>query len=223
MDYRGRGKSDWSGAESYTLVQEGADVMALLDHLQLDRVAVLGTSRGGLIAMGLAATAKDRLTGVCLNDIGPVLESAGLETIKDYIGRNPKARTFEDAAAIRASLVDGFANVPQSRWEEEARIHYIETPDGLIINYDPALRDAVLAGMEQPAIDLWPFFDALQGLPLALIRGANSQLLSKATADEMARRRPDMTYVNVPDRGHVPFLDEPESLAALHEWIAKLS
>ena len=71
MDYRGRGKSEWTGAASYTIRNKAQDAIALLDHLEMDKAAILGTSRGGLIAMILAATAKHRLSGVCLVDIGP--------------------------------------------------------------------------------------------------------------------------------------------------------
>jgi len=95
--------------------------------------------------MTLAAIAKDRLTGVCLVDIGPELSPAGMDVIKDYIGRNPPQKTYEQAAAMRAQLLAGFEDVPDSRWAEEVRKHYNETPDGLQINYDPALRTAVLA------------------------------------------------------------------------------
>ena len=222
LDYRGRGKSDWTGADTYTIPNEAADVLALLDFLKLDKAAIIGTSRGGLIAMLLAVMAKDRLLGGCLNDIGPDISAEGMATIRDYIGRNPAQKTYEEAVAMRATLIDGFANVPESRWREEVKKHYKETPEGLVINYDPALRDAVLATAEQPIPDLWPFFDALDGLPLALIRGANSNLLSVATADEMARRRLDMIRVEVPDRGHVPFLDEKQSLEAIRSWIDQL-
>ena len=142
--------------------------------------------------------------------------------IKDYIGRNPTQKTYAEAIAMRANLMVGFENVPESRWTEEVRKHYLETPDGLVINYDPALRDAVLAAGTQPVPDLWPMFDALDGLPLALIRGANSNLLSEATTAEMACRRPDMIWTNVPDRGHVPFLDEPEAVDVLRQWVAQL-
>lgn len=222
MDYRGRGQSDWTGADTYTIPAEAGDALALLDHLGLPKVAILGTSRGGLIAMGLASFAKDRLSGVCLVDIGPDLASAGLETIRDYIGKNPPQKTYAEASEMRASLNAGFDDVPESRWDEEVRKHYVETPDGLKINYDPALRDAVLATAEADLPDLWPLFDALEGLPLALVRGANSELLSAATADKMARRRPDMLRVDVPGRGHVPFLDEPPALEAIRAWIGQL-
>lgn len=89
MDYRGRGASDWTG--HYTVLREAQDALELLDHLGVAQVAVLGTSRGGLIGMALAAMAKPRLLGLRLNDVGPVIERAGLERIFDYIGRNPAA------------------------------------------------------------------------------------------------------------------------------------
>ena len=222
LDYRGRGKSGWSGAATYTIPTEAGDVLALLDHLSLPSAAILGTSRGGLIAMGLAASQKARLTGVALIDIGPEVATAGLDAIRNYVGRNPGAQTYEEATSIRAELMQGFQGVPESRWAEEVRKHYVATPDGLKINYDPALRDATLAMADAPPVDLWPFFDAMADLPLALIRGANSDLLSVDTAEEMRRRRPDMHFADVPGRGHVPFLDEPEALSVIRTWIDNL-
>ncbi|MBQ2260188.1 MAG: alpha/beta fold hydrolase [Loktanella sp.] len=221
-DYRGRGQSDWADPATYTIAQEAADVLTLMDHLGLARAAILGTSRGGLIAMLLAATAKERLTGVALNDIGPEITPAGLEVIKTYLGRNPPQKTYEEAAQARAELWTAFEGVTMTRWLAEVRAHYNETPDGLVIRYDPKLRDEVLNTGAQPMPDLWPLFDALNGLPLALIRGANSDLLTLETADEMTARRPDMIRADVPGRGHVPFLDEPAALAALHQWLEKL-
>lgn len=221
-DYRGRGASDWSVAATYTVPQEGKDALALLDHLGLDKVAILGTSRGGLIGMMLAAVARDRVLGLCLNDVGPELERGGLERIFDYVGRNPTGTSLETLAQRLPSVMPGFANIPASRWLEEAQRHYLETPEGLRINYDPALREAFLAAFDGPVVDLWPLFDAAQGLPLALVRGANSDLLSRDTAAEMQRRRPDMILAEVPDRAHIPFLDEPEALAAIEAWLARM-
>lgn len=221
MDYRGRGASDWTGAASYTVPREGKDAVELLDHLGIARAAVLGTSRGGLIGMFLAATARDRLAGLCLNDVGPRLDMGGLARIKDYVGRNPAAKTVEAFARVLPLGNPGMDNVPDSRWLEEAQRHAL--PDGkggLKINYDPALRDSFLAAFEGPPPDLWPLFEACAGLPLALIRGANSDLLTAAQAAEMRAARPDMIFAEVPDRAHIPFLDEPESVAALHAWLA---
>jgi pimeloyl-ACP methyl ester carboxylesterase len=219
MDYRGRGRSAWTGAASYTVLQEAKDALALLDHLALPKAAVIGTSRGGLIGFVLGALAKDRLIGLCLNDIGPVIHRSGLERIFDYVGRNPAAKTYEDLARRLPDAMPGFANVPASRWLEEAQKHYVQTPKGLQITYDPALREAFLAGFNGPEVDLWPLFDALEGLPLALIRGQGSDLLTTETAAEMRRRRPDMIYASVPDRAHIPFLDEPAAVAVLHAFI----
>lgn len=221
-DYRGRGASDWTGAGSYTVPQEARDVLALLDHLGIAQAAVLGTSRGGIIGMLLAATARDRMLGLCLNDVGPALQRSGLERIFDYVGRNPAAKSHEQLAQRLPAAMPGFTNVPASRWLEEARHHYIESAEGLRINYDPALREAFLAAFDGPEVDLWPLFDTAHELPLALIRGANSDLLSHQTVTEMQRRRPDMILAEVPDRAHVPFLNEPESLAAIHAWLAMM-
>ncbi|MEM9438687.1 MAG: alpha/beta hydrolase, partial [Pseudomonadota bacterium] len=204
LDYRGRGQSDWSGAETYSLQREGTDALELLDHLGIEKTALLGTSRGGLIAMGLAVTSKDRLLAVALNDIGPKIETTGLDVIKDYLGRRPSFRTLDEAITLRGKVMAGFANVPETRWAQEVMLHYRAAPDGLDITYDPALREAVLGNESAAAPDLWPIFDALEGLPLALIRGANSDLLSRETAEGMASRRKDLVFAEVPDRGHVP-------------------
>lgn len=220
MDYRGRGASQWTGAATYTVPQEGKDALELLDHLGLAKAAILGTSRGGLIGMFLAAVAHDRLLGLCLNDVGPEIHRPGLERIFDYVGRNPAVKTHADLAARLPRNMPGFANVPDSRWLEEAQKHYTQDAGGLRITYDPALREAFLAAFEGPPVDLWPLWDATAGLPVALIRGANSDLLTQACADEMRRRRPDMIFASVPDRAHIPFLDEPQAVAALRAFVA---
>ncbi|MGV8954918.1 MAG: alpha/beta fold hydrolase [Cypionkella sp.] len=219
MDYRGRGASEFTGPETYTVPIEARDAVELLDHLGVTKTAVLGTSRGGLIGMLMAALVKDRLLGLCLNDVGPVIERKGLERIFDYVGRNPFVKTHAELAAKLPGVMPGFANVPASRWQAEARLHYREGPEGLRITYDPKLREAFLAAFEGPEVDLWPLFDAMADLPLALIRGVNSDLLSPATAAEMQRRRPDMLFAEVPDRAHIPFLDEPEAQGVIKAFL----
>jgi pimeloyl-ACP methyl ester carboxylesterase len=224
LDYRGRGKSDFDKDwQNYSLPVEGRDVLELLAHLGLAQAAILGTSRGGMIAMGLAATSKQHLLGVALNDIGPELDPGGIDFIMTYLGRNPAARTHAEAAAALAHVFAAeFPGVPEERWLREARKNYSQTETGLRITYDPRLRDAVAQGQGQPLPDLWPFFDALADLPLCTIRGANSGLLTAETLQRMQARRPDMITAVVPDRGHVPFLDEPEAVAALRDWVEKM-
>ncbi|MDO5621424.1 MAG: alpha/beta hydrolase [Paracoccus sp. (in: a-proteobacteria)] len=222
MDYRGRGQSEHTGGATYTVPREARDVVNLLDHLGLDRVAVLGTSRGGLIGLFMAATARDRMSGLCLNDVGPVIQRDGLVRIFDYIGRTPSGRTLEEVAQRMAAANPGFSNVPEGRWLEDARRHFVQTPEGVRINYDPALRDAFIAAFDGEVPDLWPLWDATAGMPVALIRGANSDLLAPEAAQEMARRRPDLILAEVPGRAHIPWLDEAESLAAIRDWLTAI-
>lgn len=224
LDYRGRGQSDW--AEDYTtynVVRESQDVLELLDHLNLQKVAILGTSRGGLVAMTLAVMAPTRLLGVCFVDVGPVLEIAGLDLILGFLGRNPMWRTHDEATAAFNTRIPGFENVPEGRWRQEVETHFIQTDTGLTINYDPKLRDATLDAMPDSPPDLWPLFEALPEVPLATLRGANSDLFSAQTLQDMLSRRPDMIAATVPDRGHVPFLDEDISVSTLRDWIAQIA
>lgn len=223
MDYRGRGQSDFDqNWQNYSLPIECRDVLELLAHLGLGKVAILGTSRGGLNAMGLAAGAKGHLLGVALNDVGPKIDPGFIEFLKGYLGRTPAARTYPEAAAAMKHVFVGFDNVPEERWLAEAQKQYRETDTGLEITYDKHLREATLA-MSDQEVDLWPYFDALQDLPLALIWGENSALLSAETVALMQEQRPDMITGRVPGRGHAPFLDEPEAIAALKEWIGKMT
>lgn len=223
MDCRGRGESDWTGAATYRLGQEGADALALLDHLGLARAAILGTSRGGLIGLDLARRAGDRLLGLCLVDIGPEIPTAGLERILLYLGRAPAPKTLADLAARMPAVMPGFANVPQARWLAEVTRFYRETPQGLQITYDPALREGFIAEYAPPYRPDWSGWQATAGLPVALIRGAGSDLLATSTVARMQAARPDLILAQVPDRGHVPFLDEPASVAALRAWLRALA
>ncbi|KND16148.1 hydrolase [Pannonibacter phragmitetus] len=218
LDARGRGRSARGGAASYTVARESEDVLNLLDHLGIGAAAFLGASRGGMVAMALAARAPRRILGLCLNDIGPEMEPEGRMRITTYVGLQPEERSIEERAAAMPRHHPGFVGVPESRWREEVRHHFVETPEGLRITYDPALRDAFMATLHR-APDMWHGFDALAGRPVAVIRGANSDILSRRIVAEMARRRPDLIRAEVPDRGHMPFLDEPESLGALRTFL----
>lgn len=226
MDYRGRGRSDFdSNYQNYNVLREAHDVIGLIDHLGLERAAILGTSRGGIISMVLAGSHKDRLLGVCLNDIGPILEPEGLEFIFGYLGISPEFRTYDEAAdGMLEGNAKRFPGVSRDRWRAHAEHLWRETPDGLALRYDKLLRQIVLEQSASETMpDMWLLFEALKDVPLALIHGANSDLLSAETAAEMQRRRPDMSYAKVPDRGHVPFLDEPEALDLIARFLDGLS
>lgn len=219
MDYRGRGQSDPApDFMSYNILREGQDAIDLMDHLELPRATLIGTSRGGLIAMALVYGHPDRLAGVILNDIGPEVAPTGIERIMDYVGREPELPDLDSAAAALAHVhATGFPGVPLSRWRQQAEFMFYEKPGGgLGLRYDARLRDALVgqAGAGE-SVDLWQLFEALKTIPTAAIRGANSDLLSLETFAEMQERHPGMITATVPDRGHVPFLDEPQALTAI--------
>tara|TARA_Y100001933_G_C18988291_1_gene559385 strand:- start:407 stop:1252 length:846 start_codon:yes stop_codon:yes gene_type:complete len=220
LDSRGRGGSEWTGADTYTVAQEAQDALALLDHLGIQRAAVIGSSRGGLLAMVMVAMQPARVAGICFNDVGPELERSGLERIGAYVGVLPAVQTLEEIADRMPAAMKGFADVPAMRWAEEAVRHYIERPDGLKLPYDPELKRSFDEAMAAPAVDLWPLYEACAGMPLALVRGANSDVLSAATARRMADICPHLRVANVPRRGHIPFLDEPEARTTIEAWLA---
>jgi pimeloyl-ACP methyl ester carboxylesterase len=136
----------------------------------------------------------------------------------EYLGKPPRARTLEEAAAgFPRHYAPAFRDVPKATWAAMARRIFRQEEGRLVNRYDPALREAVAPAFAPEAVapDLWPLFDALAGAPLGLIRGSGSNILSVETAAEMRRRRPDMAFAEIPDRGHVPFLDEPEAIAVI--------
>jgi len=225
LTLRGRGASDRDpNFGNYNIAVEARDVVEFLDHLGLARVTVIGTSRGGLIAMLLAVAAKERLAGVLLNDVGPELAPEGLANIMTYLGIAPRARTFEDAAgALEARMGERFPGLSDARWLTLAQRWFEQGPDGLQLNYDARIRDAFEAVSHKPAADMWPLFDELAGVPAAVVHGMNSDLLTAETVAKMRERRPDLIVAEVPDRGHVPFLDEPEALAALEALVARVA
>lgn len=222
LDSRGRGGSDWAAPKTYSVGQEAQDALALLDHLGIERAAIIGSSRGGLLGLVIAATARHRLLGLCLNDVGPVVERDGLMRIGTYVGVQPAVATLEEVADRMQSAMPGFARVPQLRWQEETIRHYVQLEGRVGLTYDPALRQSFDAAMAAPLPELWPLFDACAGLPLALIHAEASDVLSRATAQEMRRRRPDLDFCEVADRGHIPFLDEPEAVAVIQRWLDRV-
>ena len=224
LDARGRGRSDYDpNFRNYNLVTEVGDVLSLISA-EFDRPCIiLGTSRGGLAAMILCGVRPSMVAGVVLNDIGPVLEPKGLERIVDYLGIKPDPlNTWDDAiTAMKASNKADFPNLSEDEWRAWAERTFREEEGKPVLDYDLKLRDAVLDSAG-PIPEMWPQFRAMLEIPTLVLRGENSDLLSAQTVDEMRRTKPDMTAVTVKNRGHVPFLDEPESLTAIQKLISKI-
>ncbi|MBZ9733435.1 alpha/beta hydrolase [Mesorhizobium sp. CA18] len=210
FDYRGRGQSDHDpDIGHYNVGVEAGDVLAGLSALGIEQAAFVGTSRGGLIIHVLGALKPAVLKAIVLNDIGPVIEAAGLAHIRSYLDPAPRPKTFAEAVDAQRSVHGAdFPALTDADWLRMVRAICRETEAGWLPDFDPALV-GTLAGVDfsKPLPDLWPQFDALATVPLLAIRGGNSKLLSAATVEEMGRRHPGMETITVEGQGHAPFLE----------------
>lgn len=220
FDYRGRGQSDHDpNLHNYNVGIEAADILTGLSALGIEQAAFIGTSRGGLIIHVLGAMQPSILKAIILNDIGPVIEAAGLANIRSYLQRSPHPLGFAQAVAAQQSAHGAdFPALGQSDWERMVAALYREDNGQFLPDFDPALVDT-LAGIDftQPLSTLWPQFDALARIPMLAIRGEHSRLLSAATLEAMQRHHPGMETVIVAGQGHAPFLETgnlPQTIAA---------
>lgn len=227
VDLRGRGESGFAkDPMSYTPITYLQDLEALIAELGLDRFVAFGTSLGGLLTMLLAGTGAERIAGALLNDIGPALEQAGLNRIRNYLGKGGNWPTWLHAARALAD-VNGHAhpNFEITDWLGMAkRLCRLTAGGRIVLDYDMKIAEPfrLPGGGDGGRTDLWPAFATLAGRPVTLLRGAASDLLSPATAAAMAARLPELELVEVPGVGHAPTLDEPESRAAIARLMARV-
>ena len=222
-DLRGRGQSAWDPDSShYNLMVYVGDAWALLDSRGLRRALVIGTSLGALMGMVMAATRPDRIAGIVLNDAGPELDSIGVRRIAGYAGKLPPVATWADAAA-QAKSVYGAAlpGLTDDEWLEYAQHGYRENASGVPVpDMDPKIADAFKAPAAAPA-DMWPLYARIKDVSILVIRGALSDILSSGTVARMAREKPHLQQIEVPNRGHTPLLSEPESVRAVDAFVAR--
>lgn len=222
-DYRGRGRSaydrDWRHYAPEVYLR---DIQHLLAAADAHRVIVVGTSLGGILAMGMAVALPTALAAVVLNDVGPEIDPAGVAHIRSYLGKQAPLDDWAAAAArVRDMYGPAYPDFGDDDWRGYARRLFREGADGAPeIDYDPAISRLFEEGAGVPA-DLWALFGALEKVPTMLVRGALSNILAADTARRMAEVKPDLVTVTVSNRGHVPLLDEPECRAPLDDFLAR--
>jgi pimeloyl-ACP methyl ester carboxylesterase len=222
LDSRGRGKSEYDrDGANYSLKVELADLLAVLTALEVPRAVFVGTSRGGILTMLLAGARPAAIAGCVLNDIGPVIEPEGLARIRSYVGKLPQPTSFQEGADILRKLFGSqFPRLTDPDWLAFARRTFKQEGARIVPDYDPKLVATLQAvDLEQPLPTLWKEFEGLARVPVLLLRGANSDILSLATVNEMLARHPDMKVIEVPDQGHAPLLSDPGLIADIVAFI----
>ena len=224
VDSRGRGQSDYdSNPENYNLAVELGDVITALIALEIGEAVFIGSSRGGLLTMLLGVAHPTSLAGVVLHDIGPVIEPKGLARIKSYVGKLPQPRNFSEGAEILRRLFDAqFPKLTSERWLAAAQRTWKAVNGELVPIYDVRLaRTLAEFDIVRPLPSMWSEFDALSRVPLLVIRGANSDILSAATVTAMHDRHITMETIEILDQGHVPLLDDVELIRRVADFVAR--
>ncbi|MEO0689313.1 MAG: alpha/beta hydrolase [Pseudomonadota bacterium] len=225
-EMRGRGFSDYApDSSTYHGEQYAADVEILLDELGLERFISVGTSMGGLITMILAAKKPGRLEAVVLNDVGPEIEADGVERIQGYVGQGRSYPTWMHAARSLESVHgEAFPDWDLDKWLEMAKRNLVVSQNGRIsYDYDMAIAEPFSQPGNAAPANLWLAYEALRDVPMVLVRGELSDLISSETVKQMGVRNPAMSLVTVPRMGHAPTLDEPEAREAIDALLAPLA
>ncbi len=223
VDQRGRGQSDWDPNPSrYQVPVYAEDMFTLLQRHGAGKAVLLGTSMGGLIAMQMLAMRPDLIQGVILNDVGAVIAGEGLTRIQGYVGKAEPVATWQEAAQqTRAINAIAFPDYRDEDWLRVARRQYREDDEGRpVAAYDPAIARFFAASGGD--LDMWDFYDCLPDIPMLILRGELSDLMSRACLEEMARRKPAAQAVEIANRGHAPALDEPQAVAAIGDFLDSL-
>jgi len=223
-DFRGRGCSQYDpNSANYQPPTYAMDVLQLLDELDISEAVFMGTSLGGLVTMIIATFAPQRIAGVLLNDVGPELNLVGIDRIKSYVGKPIHFASWDEGVAeLRGRHGDVHPAYGEKQWRTYAGRVLRETERGVEFDYDMRIAEPFEAANSGEVPDIWPFYRALGGRPVLVLRGEHSDLLPDPVADRMANEIPDVEVVTVPGVGHAPDLDEPEAAAAIDRLLERV-
>jgi pimeloyl-ACP methyl ester carboxylesterase len=219
-DVAGRGDSEWlADPMLYVIPQYVADMVTLIARLDVERVHWVGTSLGGLIGMALAARKNSPVAKLVLNDAGPVIARAALERIGQYLGAAPAFASVEAAEKVIRATAAPFGPHTDAEWRFLTEAVLRKNADGSYrFAYDPRIAEPYRRQMPDKDIELWPLWDAVR-CPTLVVRGAQSDLLSKATAEEMTRRGPKAKLAELAGIGHAPTLLHEDQIAIVREFL----
>ncbi len=223
VDLRGRGRSSYDKISSnYNPATYVADIAALIKGLELSSLVFIGTSLGGLLSMLISATRPDYVRGMIINDFAPEILQSGLSRIQSYVGKASPVQDW-DAAVAQAKQYNGkeLPDLTDEGWLAFARNVYRSDAEGVpVLDYDPAISEPFTSREGNAELaTLWPVYDALPQVPILLIRGELSDIVSSQCVTEMQRRRPSLQYAEVPGRGHAPLLNEPDAVHAMDQLL----
>jgi len=223
-DLRGRGDSAYAkDSLTYVPLTYVQDIGALLDAAQIEKVIVIGTSLGGLLAMLLPTMQPGRIVAAVINDIGPVIEDAGLARVRAAVGHGGPWPTWVHAARDLATRNPGI----YPKWDLEDwlvfahRVARVASSGRISLDYDPHIADPMRLPVADTGNDVWAVLDALADIPILSLRGALSDIFSAATQKAMAARLPRLKAVSIAHVGHAPTLDETASTKAIDAFLAE--
>lgn len=219
-DIAGRGESDWlKNPMEYDVPFYVADMVTLIARLDVEFVDWLGTSMGGLIGMALAALPDSPVRRLVLNDAGPHITAVSLDRIGEYVGKAPILPSIEMAEMLMRAVSAPFGPHSDTEWRFLTE-HMVKTePDGSVVfRYDPAIAVAFNADTPHKDIDLWPMFDSIR-CPTLVLRGAESDLLTPATAKAMTERGPKAKLVEFPGVGHAATLIHDDQIGVVRDFL----
>lgn len=225
VDQRGRGLSDWDPDPArYAPVTYVGDMVALLAHLGLRSVITIGTSLGGLMTMLMQAMHPGLIKAAIINDIGPEVDPRGIARIKSYVGKGKPPKTWNEATEnVKRANTGVYPNFTEDDWQMATRLTFKDVDGVPVSQYDPAISQNFERADDQSAPDLWPIFKAMHTIPLLVLRGELSDILSAETLTRMTAEHPNLTAVTVADLGHVPLMREPDVQTAIDAFIARFA